>query len=213
MTHLEAVTYLVFVVYMLSFIAASLMAARASGRTVWLFDKGSGGQRLTALLFRLGFVGGAVWPICVALGLDPLRDDPIRSRLDTLPADLAGHLLVTIGASIAMISQLHMGQSWRIGAVKGELGPIIDGGPFAISRNPVFVGQGLLFVGLLFVFPGIVQAILTLAVLLAIRVQVAIEETALLASLGEPYRIYMSRVRRWVGTRSASRQNMKRSPS
>ncbi len=202
MTHLEAVTYLVFVVYLLSFLAASRIAARDAGRSIWLFDKGTRRQRLTALLFRLGFGGGAIWPVCAALGVDPFARDPIRALLDTLAVDLIGHLMVTVGACVAVVSQLHMGASWRIGAVEGELGPIIDTGPFAISRNPVFVGQALLFIGLFLVFPGVVQAILTLAVLLAIRMQVAIEEPTLLVSLGEPYRLYMGRVRRWIGARS-----------
>ncbi|MBK9080310.1 MAG: isoprenylcysteine carboxylmethyltransferase family protein [Hyphomicrobium sp.] len=202
MKHLEAVAYLVFVVYLLSFLAASQMAARDAGRSVWLFDNGPRRQRLTALMFRLGFAGGAIWPMCIALGFDPVVRDPLRMHLDNLVADLLGHLLVTIGACVAMVSQLHMGASWRIGAIKGELGQIIDTGPFAVSRNPVFVGQALLFLGLFLVFPGIIQAFLTVVVLLAIRLQVAIEEPALLANFGEPYRIYKSQVRRWIGTRT-----------
>ncbi|MEQ1696767.1 MAG: hypothetical protein ABL901_13085 [Hyphomicrobiaceae bacterium] len=47
MPHLEAVTYLVFVVYLLSFLAASRMAAREVERSVWLFDTGPRRQRLT----------------------------------------------------------------------------------------------------------------------------------------------------------------------
>ena len=58
----------------------------------------------------------------------------------------------------------------------------------------------LLFVGLFLAFPGIVQAALTLALIAAVILQVRIEERVLEASLGEPYRRYRSRVRRWLGT-------------
>lgn len=95
-----------------------------------------------------------------------------------------------------------MGASWRIGAAEGELGPIVDNGPFAISRNPVFVGQALLFVGLFLVLPSLIQGALTLALLVAIVLQVRIEERVLVRSLGQPYRDYQQRVRRWLGTRT-----------
>jgi protein-S-isoprenylcysteine O-methyltransferase Ste14 len=77
-----------------------------------------------------------------------------------------------------------MGASWRIGAAEGEQGAIVDTGPFAVSRNPVFVGQALLFVGLFLVLPGSVQGMLTVAILIALRLQVSIEETVLSATLG-----------------------------
>ena len=67
------------------------------------------------------------------------------------------------------------------------------------ARNPVFLGQALLFIGLFIVLPSLVQAGLTLALLIAIRLQVAIEERVLTASLGQPYLAYRARVRRWLG--------------
>ena len=92
-----------------------------------------------------------------------------------------------------------MGANWRIGAAEGEIGKIVDDGPFAISRNPVFVGQALLFVGLFFVFPGVVSLALTIALLVAIHLQVRIEERVLASNLGEPYAAYVRRVPRWLG--------------
>ncbi|MCP6231918.1 hypothetical protein NL428_27970, partial [Klebsiella pneumoniae] len=64
----------------------------------------------------------------------------------------------------------------------------------------VFVGQALLFGGLLFVLPSLVQAAITLALLIAIQLQVAIEERVLEADLGNPYRAYKQRVHRWLGS-------------
>jgi len=135
--------------------------------------------------------------------------DPVFSALDGVAGDIIGHLLVAIGAMIAATSQMHMGASWRIGAAEGETGAIVDTGPFALSRNPVFVGQIILFVGLLLVFPDLFQAALTLALVVAIRLQVKIEERVLTATLGvltatlgEPYLAYSRRVGRWFGLRN-----------
>jgi len=201
MIAMEAVSYLLFCVYLVSFFGLSAMAAREAGRSVWLFSKGKKPQTLPAWLFRIAFAGAAILPIVRALAGGPLLRDPVFSALDGVAGDIIGHVLVAVGALIAAASQMHMGASWRIGAAEGETGAIVDTGPFALSRNPVFVGQISLFVGLLLVFPDLLQAALTLALIIAIRLQIKIEERVLAATLGEPYLTYSRRVGRWFGAR------------
>lgn len=202
MSGMEIASYLMTVAYVISFLAMSAILAKEAGRPVWLFDKGRQSQALPATLFRLAFAGAVIWPIGLTLVGSPIEADPLQRALDGPWVDVLGHLLVVVGACLAILSQRHMGVSWRIGAADGELGPIVDSGPFAISRNPVFVGQALLFVGLFLVLPSLIQGALTLALLVAIVLQVRIEERVLLRSLGEPYRDYQQRVRRWLGTRT-----------
>jgi protein-S-isoprenylcysteine O-methyltransferase Ste14 len=202
MSGMEIASYLMTVVYVISFLAMSAILAREAGRPVWLFDKGREKQALPAMLFRLAFAGAVIWPIVLTLVGNPINADPLHRALDGPWVDVLGHLLVVVGACLAILSQRHMGASWRIGATEGELGPIVDNGPFAISRNPVFVGQALLFVGLFLVLPSLIQGALTLALLVAIVLQVRIEERVLVRSLGQPYRDYQQRVRRWLGTRT-----------
>jgi protein-S-isoprenylcysteine O-methyltransferase Ste14 len=204
MSGVEIASYLMVVVYVVSFLAMSAILAKEAGRPVWLFGKGERKQRLPALLFRLAFAGAVLWPLWLAGSGNPARNDPLAAVLDGPWFDVLGHLLVVIGACVALLSQRHMGASWRIGAAEGEQGAIVDSGPFAISRNPVFLGQAMLFIGLFIVLPSLVQATLTLALLLAIRLQVAIEERVLAASLGEPYLAYKARVRRWLGVSGAA---------
>lgn len=203
MTAMEAMSYLMVLVYVISFLAMSAILAKEAGRPIWLFGKG-GGQALPALLFRIAFIGAVLWPLVIAAFGDPVRHDPIAHWFDGVWYDLLGHLFCVIGACIAIVSQRYMGASWRIGAAAGELGPIVETGPFAISRNPVFVGQALLFIGLFIVLPNLVQAALTLALLIAIWLQVRVEERVLAASLGEPYLAYRRKVRRWLGTYRAT---------
>jgi protein-S-isoprenylcysteine O-methyltransferase Ste14 len=201
MSGMEIASYMMTVVYVISFLAMSAILAKEAGRPIWLFDKGRERQALPATLFRLAFVGAVIWPLVLALAGNPVKADPLSLALDGPWLDVLGHLLVVVGACVALLSQRHMGVSWRIGAAEGELGPIVDSGPFAISRNPVFVGQALLFVGLFIVLPSLIQAALTLALLIAIVLQVRIEERVLSQTLGEAYRDYRQRVRRWLGTR------------
>lgn len=203
MSGMEIASYMMVVVYVISFLALSAILAREAGRPIWLFGKGGEPQALPALLFRLAFAGAVIWPLAATLIGPATPMDPLARALDGPWFDVLGHLLIVVGACIAIISQRYMGLSWRIGAATGEVGTLVDTGPFAISRNPVFVGQALLFVGLYLVLPGRIQAVLTLALLAAIALQVRIEERVLQASLGEPYRAYRQRVRRWVGTKRA----------
>lgn len=191
MSKTEIAAYLVTLAYVGAFLALSLKQARESGRPVWIFARGESSQRLPALLFKLGFSGSVLWP--------PVRAWLAGEASLGLISGVPGLALLIIGAVLALWAQVHMGRSWRIGAAEGESGTIVDSGPFAFSRNPAFVDQALLFVGLFLVRPGLVELALALAVLLAIALQVRIEEGVLRRDLGAPYLAYQRRVKRWVG--------------
>ncbi len=191
MSKTEIAAYLITLGYVGAFLFLSLKQARASGQPVWIFTRGSRSQRLPALLFKLGFAGSVLWP--------PVRVLLAGEAPVGVLSDLFGLMLTVSGAGLALWAQLHMGRSWRIGAAEGESGAIVDSGPFAFSRNPAFVGQALLFTGLFLVRPGVVELVFALAVLVAIALQVRIEEGVLRRDLGEPYLAYQRRVNRWVG--------------
>lgn len=111
--------------YVLAFLVLTARTARASGRKIWLFDRG---QVLPAWGFRLAFLMLVVWPL-----------------LTVLPHPQPAWLVaVAAGAVLALWGQIHMGRSWRIGASEGQIGDIVTDGPFRLSRNPVFLGQILL---------------------------------------------------------------------
>lgn len=191
MSRTEIAAYLIMLGYVGVFLLLSLKQARESGQPVWIFTRGSRSQRLPAFLFKFGFAGSVLWP-------------PVRAWLGGeapfgMLSGVPGLMLVMIGAVLALWAQLHMGRSWRIGAAEGESGAIVDSGPFAFSRNPAFIGQALLFAGLVLVRPGLVELALALAVLVAIALQVRIEEGVLRRDLGAPYLAYQRRVNRWIG--------------
>lgn len=196
MTHMEVVSYVVLLLYLFSFLMLTAISTKATGRSPWIFANGSISQTVPATLFRVSFLGAALWPLARWLLDDPIEIDPIRVALDSAIGDIVGHILIVVGACIAIASQLHMGASWRIGAAEGQVGGIVDTGPFAVSRNPVFVGQILLFGGLFLVLPGMVQALLATAFLFAVHIQVRLEESVLTAELGDAYLGYCRRVGR-----------------
>jgi len=76
MIAMEAVSYLLFCVYLVSFFGLSAMAAREAGRSVWLFSKGKEPQTLPAWLFRIAFAGAAI-----RLPLQALQSCRLSGRL------------------------------------------------------------------------------------------------------------------------------------
>jgi protein-S-isoprenylcysteine O-methyltransferase Ste14 len=76
---------------------------------------------------------------------------------------------------------------------------IVSNGPFALTRNPLYLGMIGLFtgVGIAIGSPAFLTALLPLVVVLHFGV-VLREERYLEAKFGDSYRAYKARVRRWI---------------
>lgn len=184
--------------YIGGFLLLTARLATRSGEPIWLFAKGRERQTVPAMLFRLAFFLGALLPL-VTLWLEPQRSIWLLERRDAgAVIRTLGLAMVLAGSVIALYSQHYMGKSWRIGAAEGYLGAIVDTGPFGLSRNPVFVGQIMLFVGLTLVFISVLQLAVAIALIVAVVLQVSIEERVLTKELGPAYDAYRRRVRRWL---------------
>ncbi len=76
---------------------------------------------------------------------------------------------------------------------------IVDTGPYRFTRNPMYVGLALLYLGLTLIANAVWPLVLLPAAVVAIQVAViAREERYLEAKFGDAYRDYRSRVRRWI---------------
>jgi protein-S-isoprenylcysteine O-methyltransferase Ste14 len=197
MQALAAVTYLIFLAYVANFLMLSAVAAKEAGGSVWLFGAGGARQRLIGWVLRAAFLAAVLWPP-LRMWSGGLPPGPLSAAQGTAMA-LLGHLLVAVGAAVALVSQYHMGAAWRIGAAEGRQGELVQSGPFAWSRNPVFLGQAVMFAGLVLAVPDVVQFLISAAAIVALRAQVRIEERVLARTHGRPYDDYAARVPRWIG--------------
>ena len=76
---------------------------------------------------------------------------------------------------------------------------VVSDGPFGFSRNPIYLGLSLVEVGVACVMNVLWPVLLLPGALLFLdRVVVPREERYLDEELGEPYRAYRGRVRRWL---------------
>ncbi len=133
-------------------------------------------------------------PLALALLLIPPAAPPT-------PGFVAiGGLLVAGGELLRMWGVRHIGSISRTRS--GRLGPLIDEGPFAYVRNPLYLGNIALWVGFA-VGAGLVWMAPVLVVILGVEYHAIVrwEEGLLAARLGDDYLDYMTRVPRWIPTR------------
>lgn len=114
---------------------------------------------------------------------------PLRGWL-VLPA---GALSVA-GSALALWSLAHLGRSFSILPQSRRL---VTGGPYGLSRNPMYLGEMLSWSALLPTIGWAGGAALAVAVAMQL-VRVHAEERVLTRAFGEDYAAYRRRVPRWL---------------
>jgi protein-S-isoprenylcysteine O-methyltransferase Ste14 len=191
--------------YLGAFAWGTVKAARVAGRPVWLFGRAHGAERFAALGFRLAFalalLGPLLWLVFPALRkLDPLwAEEPYQVL------GIAGVLLAGAGATLGLAAQVSMGASWRVGVLKGASGSLVTGGLFRLSRNPTFVGQGLLLTGMALAIPSVTTLVAVILFVTSASAQFRAEERVLLSDHDAEYRRWSTQVPRWIGIGSFRR--------
>jgi protein-S-isoprenylcysteine O-methyltransferase Ste14 len=157
--------------------------------------------RLGGWLFR--YRTSIPLPIVLALLVIPAAESP--SVLSTLLLWL-GVLVVAAGEAVRLWAVHHIGAISRTRS--DRLGPLIDSGPFARVRNPLYLGNILLWVGFALSarLPWLAPAAV---ILLAFEYHAIVrwEETLLAMRLGDAYLDYMTRVPRWIPRPGAAQSN------
>lgn len=109
-----------------------------------------------------------------------------------------GLSLLAVGFSLVIALHFVMGAVWRSGLPSlGDVPPLITSGPFAWTRNPMFLAIHMAQLGLFLAFPSGFTAICLLAGVTVLQLQVRLEEAHLLAAHGRAYRDYCKATPRW----------------
>jgi len=130
-------------------------------------------------------------PIAAALVLiPPASPSSTRALWLGLPIVVTGELIRLWGVHhIGVISRTR----------SDRLGPLVDTGPFALVRNPLYLGNILLWVGFA-IAADLAWLTPVIVVLLGFEYHAIVrwEERLLESRIGAPYRDYMARVPRWI---------------
>ena len=150
-----------------------------------------------ALLLLLGSAMGLLAALTAIDGalLDALGTPPAHVLVWLRPA---GVFLMLVATVIMVLSQLDLGDSWRIGIDRGARPGLVTSGLYRWSRNPIFVSLGAAIAGFAMLVPCVLTAVLLVAAWTGIRLQVRHEEAYLLETYGDEYRAYASRVGRFL---------------
>jgi protein-S-isoprenylcysteine O-methyltransferase Ste14 len=111
---------------------------------------------------------------------------------------LAAGVIVTIAGELLRLWGVH-----HIGAISrtraDRLGPLVSSGPFALVRNPLYLGNIALWVGFALT-ARLVWLAPVILILLGLEYHAIVrwEEQLLESRLGQAYREYASRVPRWT---------------
>jgi len=111
-----------------------------------------------------------------------------------------GIVLIFIGMGFIVLARRAFAQFRQPTDPGQPTSQVITTGVFAISRNPLYLGAALLFLG----FALMMNVLWTLATLFASMVVchyvlIIPEEKYLAAKFGEAYKAYTATVRRWLG--------------
>jgi len=76
---------------------------------------------------------------------------------------------------------------------------LVEDGPFTLTRNPMYLGFTVLYIGITFVANALWPLVfLPEAIVLTYLFAIRLEEAYLTREFGEAYREYCSKVRRWL---------------
>jgi protein-S-isoprenylcysteine O-methyltransferase Ste14 len=133
---------------------------------------------------------------------------PFAAAIVAFPAGQTSRSAGLVAAGVAVTVLGELLRLWgvhQIGAISrtrtDRLGPLVESGPFAMLRNPLYVGNIALWVGFALA-ARLVWLAPVIAVLLGLEYHAIVrwEEHLLESRLGDAYRSYAARVPRWVPT-------------
>ena len=122
--------------------------------------------------------------------------------LASLPKNVAiaaGIVLVVAGLAVARAGARTI---WKANSSIIPIKPttaIVSDGPYALTRNPMYLGMVFIYVGIAFLIHSAWAFILLPIVILGVdRLVIAKEEKYLTGKFGESYLAYKNKVRRWI---------------
>ena len=116
-----------------------------------------------------------------------------------VPWPKSGVAVFALGVALIATAIADMGPSWQMGfdQTVPEHG-LVRTGVFRLSRNPIYLGLDLLFIGWLLVLPTLLSAIILVGVALGVRRQAIDEEEYLQRTYSSEFRVWASEVGRFV---------------
>ena len=186
----QAVARIVFDVVLFVFIAGevatrtSTIRNRAKGSIEW-------GSLVVVIIGLGGGIGGAV---VIATHLTWAAIPVGRLALFVV-----GIALMVLGIGLRAWSVIVLGRNFTVFVQVREEQPVVDTGPYRLLRHPSYTGLLLVCLGIGLALGNWLALVVVVVVpTVAILVRIRVEERALLAGIGEPYRRFAATRKRLI---------------
>lgn len=110
-----------------------------------------------------------------------------------------GIILAAFGTGIFITAMFTMQDSWRAGIPSTDKTELVTSGIYKVSRNPAFLGFDLVYIGIGMAFFNLILAIISVAAIIIMHLQILEEEKFLADTFGEEYKIYKKHAGRYFG--------------
>jgi len=135
----------------------------------------------------------------VGIGMQLVFPISISSSLILTIARVLGAVLLVFGVAIVVWAQLIFHKEHTTTDPTQTSLKLVTWGPYRFTRNPMYLGLFLIFIG----FDGLLTFVWSLILLLPVLyyvnwIVIPIEEKQLKKTFGETYQNYGTRVRRWI---------------
>jgi protein-S-isoprenylcysteine O-methyltransferase Ste14 len=173
---------------------------RARGVRIFAIDRErTVSEGLADIGFVLSFLLWVYETLASALALGPhVVPAPTRALvLGAVTAKVLGVLAMSAGLIVYALALRALGASWRLGIDRDRPGPLVTGGIFARSRNPIYLGLTLLAAGVFLVLDRLILLLLAIVFAAYFQHLSRREERFLARHFGDAYRAYAERVGRW----------------
>ena len=177
--------------------ARSLWLRRTAGINPYVIDHKDPLLRFVAYVFFAVTLGMAAYFLALTVWPQAEQQLGLLTWAKTPSTRVASLILMSFGVAWTGYAQIAMGDSWRIG-IPTDAPPLRMNGPFALSRNPIFLGMLLFVAGLALWSPSAITLSLLVAATISLEVQIRCEEQFLEQRHGDAYRKYRAQVRRWI---------------
>ena len=117
----------------------------------------------------------------------------------TAPIETAGAFLMVLGVLLIGWGMLTFARARTAILPMRSASRLVAHGPYRVSRNPMYTGMSLLYLGAMLILNwGWALVVFPFVLVLLYKLVISREEAYLLAEFGEEYREYCRRVRRWI---------------
>jgi len=184
--------------FLFAFVWRSFVVFKRTGINPFVLRNSDDAHGYVGRAVKLVVVGCAAVVTLHALSPDAASWLGSYRVLEARTVRVVGWVLLFAALAWLLAAQVQMGASWRIGIDSQHRTALVQGGLFAISRNPIFLAMRVTLLGLFLVLPSAATLSLLVAGEILMQVQVRLEEKHLASLHGAEYAAYCQRVRRWL---------------